>query len=89
MSETDDADAWKQMEHRMVSSFIINNDALCGGRFKTFPSLLVHGTYANFCSVNGGHVTLDSSTKIITETDEFIQHDTLNKNDQTTTNTAN
>ena len=40
------------------------------------------------CVINDGHVTLDSRTKIINETNKFMQHDKLN-NDQSTTTTTN
>ena len=80
MSETDDIGTWKQMEHRTISSLIISNDVLHSGRFKRFPSSLVCDTDNNICVVNGGYATLDSSTKIITETDKFFQHDALNNN---------
>ena len=45
----------------------------------------------SICVVNGGHAMLDSRTKIITETNKFMQHALLN-NDQstaTTTTTSN
>ena len=80
MSEEDDADAWKQMEHHMASSLIFNNDMLCGGRFKRFPSSLVCNTDANVCVVNGGCVALGSSAKIVTETNELMQHNALSDN---------
>ena len=62
----------EKMEHRMISSLIINNDMLHGGRFKRFPSLLIHNTDTNICVINGGYVTLDSSAKIITETNKSV-----------------
>ena len=89
MSEADDVDAWKQMEHRVISSLIINNDILCGGRFKRFPSLLVYNNDTNICVINGGCITLDSSNKIITETNKFTQYNALNNNGQTATTTTN
>ena len=34
--------------------------------------MLVHNTNGNVCIINGGYVALDSSTKIITETNESV-----------------
>ena len=89
MSEADTVDAWKQIEHRVISSLIVNNDVSHGGRFKRFPSLLVHHADANVCVTDGSHITLDISTKIVTETNKFKQHNTLNNNGQTATTTTN
>ena len=38
MTEADDIDVWKQMEHSTISSLVIDNDMSCGGRFKDFHS---------------------------------------------------